>query len=67
MSSDQIESLPVQTVQQVLRLNAGIVESDGRLHIRGGRSGEVAYWVAGISATDLYDGKMGVSVENSAV
>jgi outer membrane receptor protein involved in Fe transport len=67
MSADQIESLPVQQVQEVLRLNAGIIESDGRLHVRGGRAGEVAYWVDGISATDLYDGKMGVTVENSAV
>ncbi len=67
MSSDQIESLPVQQVQEVLRLNAGIIESDGRLHIRGGRPGEVAYWVDGVSATDLYDGRMGVTVENTAV
>jgi len=67
VSSDQIESLPVQAVQEVLRLNAGVIESDGRLHIRGGRAGEVAYWVDGISATDIYDGRMGVTVENSAV
>jgi hypothetical protein len=67
MGADQIESLPVQQVQEVLRLNAGIIESDGRLHIRGGRAGEVAYWVDGISATDIYDGRMGVQIENSAV
>lgn len=66
-SSEQIRSLPVQNVQQVLRLNAGIIESDGRLHIRGGRPGEVGYWVDGILATDLYDGRMGVSIENSAI
>ena len=67
MDAEQIESLPVQQVQEVLRLNAGIIESDGRLHIRGGRPGEVAFWVDGISATDIYDGRMGVRVENSAV
>lgn len=67
MGSREIRSLPVQQVQQVLRLSAGIVEADGRLHIRGGRAGEVAYWVDGISATDLYDGRVGVSVENSAI
>lgn len=67
MNAGQIESLPVQEVQEVLRLNAGIIESDGKLHIRGGRAGEVAFWVDGISATDIYDGSMGVRVENSAV
>lgn len=67
MTADQIRTLPVQAVQQVLRLNAGIIEDGGRLSIRGGRTGEVAYWVDGISATDLYDGRVGVAVENSAV
>jgi outer membrane receptor for ferrienterochelin and colicin len=66
-SAEEIESLPVQTIQEVLRLNAGIIESNGRLHIRGGRPGEVAYWVNGISATDVYDGRIGVTVENTAV
>jgi hypothetical protein len=66
-TAEQIQSLPVNNVQQVLRLNAGIIESDGRLHIRGGRPGEVAYWVDGISATDPYNGTIGVAVENAAV
>jgi outer membrane receptor for ferrienterochelin and colicin len=66
-TAEQIQNLPVQSVQQVLRLTAGVIESDGRLYIRGGRAGEVGYWVDGISATDLYDGRMGVSIENSAV
>lgn len=67
VGSREISSLPVQQIQQVLRLSAGIVEANGRLHIRGGRAGEVAYWVDGISATDMYDGRIGVAVENSAV
>jgi hypothetical protein len=66
-SAEQIRDLPVQQISEVLRLNAGIIESDGRLHIRGGRPGEVAYWVDGISATDMYDGRIGVTVENSSV
>jgi outer membrane receptor protein involved in Fe transport len=66
-TADQIQNLPVTNVQQVLRLNAGITESDGRLYIRGGRAAEVGYWVDGISATDLYNGKLGITVENSAI
>jgi hypothetical protein len=66
-SADQIEALPVQQVTDVLRLNAGIIESDGRLHIRGGRAGEIGYWVDGISATDIYDGRIGVTVENTSI
>jgi hypothetical protein len=66
-SADQIRNLPVQQISEILRLDAGIIESDGRLHIRGGRPGEVAYWVDGISATDVYDGRIGVTVENASV
>jgi outer membrane receptor for ferrienterochelin and colicin len=63
----QIKNLPVQTVSDILRLDAGIVEVRDTIHIRGGRPGEVAYWVDGISTTDVYDGSNGVKVENAAV
>ena len=65
--ADQIKALPVQQITDILRLDAGVIESDGRLHIRGGRAGEVGYWVDGISATDIYDGRIGTTVENTAV
>lgn len=66
VSSDEIQGLPVQDIAQVMELQAGVVQSGG-LHIRGGRSGEVAYWVDGVSTTDIFSGGMGVRVENSAV
>jgi len=66
MAAEDIEKLPVQEVGDVLRLQAGIVDAGG-FHIRGGRSGEIAYWVDGIAATDVYSGGMGVQVENSAI
>ena len=66
VSADEIASLPVQSVNDVLELQGGIVSSGG-LHIRGGRSGEIAYWVDGVAATDVFSGGMGVTVENSAV
>jgi hypothetical protein len=67
VGADQIKSLPVQSISDILRLDAGIVEARGSLHIRGGRAGEVSYWVDGISTTDVYDGSNGVRVENAAV
>lgn len=66
VSADEIAILPVQSVNDVMGLQAGAVESGG-LHIRGGRTGEVAYWVDGVSTTDVFSGGMGVKVENSAV
>ena len=52
VGGDQIAALPVTEVGQVLQLQAGYV--DGSL--RGGRSGEVAYWIDGVPVTDAFDG-----------
>jgi len=67
VSGDDIDALPVDNVNDVLELQAGIVESGGNIHIRGGRSGEIAYWVDGVAVTDIYNGNMGVVVENSSI
>jgi len=66
VSSDEIKILPVQNIAGVMELQAGVVQSNG-LHLRGGRTGEIAYWVDGVSTTDVFSGGMGVVVENSAV
>ena len=67
VSSDEISNLPVQEVRDILELQAGIVRSGGGLHIRGGRTGEVGYWVDGVATTDVYSGSMGINVENAAI
>jgi hypothetical protein len=64
VSADEIRNLPVETVTDVLEMQAGIVRSGNELHIRGGRAGEVAFWIDGVATTDFYAGNMGVTVEN---
>ncbi len=63
IGSDAISRLPVETLQDVVNLQAGVVEG----HFRGGRSGEVAYLVNGISMNDVYSGDNALQVENSAI
>jgi hypothetical protein len=67
VNSADIRNLPVESIGDVLELQAGLIRDGNAFHIRGGRTGEVAYWIDGVAATDVYDGGMGVSVENSAV
>ncbi len=68
IGADEIKNLPVQEVSDVLELQAGLVkDAFGGLHIRGGRSGEVAYWINGVAATDAYSGEIGVEVDNSSI
>jgi len=47
VSSEDIEKLPTTTINDVIRTQPGVVSSSG-LHFRGGRSGEVTYFVDGV-------------------
>ena len=49
MSSEQIAKIPVQELKDLVQLQAGVVlDKGGGIHIRGGRSNEVAYLVDGV-------------------
>ena len=67
VTSETIENLPVQEVGDILRTQAGITGSGGAIHIRGGRSKEVAYYVDGVRVTDAYDGSVAVQIENEGI
>jgi hypothetical protein len=67
ITSETIDALPVQEVGDILRTQAGITSGDGGLHIRGGRSKEVAYFVDGVRVTDAYDGSVAVQIENEGI
>lgn len=63
VSREQLQSLPVQSFQDVVNLQAGVSEG----HFRGGRIGEVAYLVDGIPVNDVFDGSFAYQVENDAI
>ncbi|MBI5808970.1 MAG: TonB-dependent receptor [Ignavibacteriales bacterium] len=68
IDDSQIKSLPVESINQILSLQAGITKgSSGELHIRGGRSTEIAYNVNGVSATNPYDFGRTVQISTNAV
>jgi outer membrane receptor for ferrienterochelin and colicin len=68
VSADRIAKMPVQEMASLLDLQAGITRgTDGQLHIRGGRSSEVAYMVNGISITDDFDRGQALTVENESI
>ena len=60
--------MPVTEVSEVLRLQGGVtVDSDGGIHMRGGRTSEVSYMVDGIPMSDSYDGGIGIQIENDNI
>jgi outer membrane receptor protein involved in Fe transport len=68
VDAGQIESLPVESVTQLLVLQAGIIQgTGGEIHIRGGRSSEVAYTVNGVSISNPYDNSRSVNIATNAI
>ena len=63
VSGDEIKALPVENFGEVIELQAGVVNG----HFRGGRLGEVGYWVDGLPVTDVFDGGLALSIENDMV
>ena len=52
VSSDQIKILPVENLESVVNLQAGVVNG----HFRGGRQNEVAYLVDGMQVVEAFGG-----------
>ncbi|HEX8386727.1 MAG TPA: TonB-dependent receptor [Rubricoccaceae bacterium] len=67
VSGDEIRSIPVENFQDVVALQAGVVGSGNDAHFRGGRAGEVGYWIDGVPVSDVYNGGLSVSLENESV
>ena len=63
VSSKDIEMMPVDNLQSIINLQAGVVGG----HFRGGRSNEVAYLIDGVPVTDAFSGRSSLEVENASV
>ncbi len=64
ISSDNIETLPVESVDDVVELQAGVVKG----HFRGGRSNEVSYLIDGIVVDEVFERNgQSVNIETDVV
>ncbi len=61
LTSEEIATLPVQDLEDVVSLQAGVVEG----HFRGGRKGEVQYQVDGVSVNNVFDNASSFNVDRS--
>lgn len=64
---EKIESLPVSSFTDLLSLQAGVIGSGSNLHIRGGRSNEVAYLIDGMYVSDPLLGGLATALNNDAI
>ena len=70
--AEEIENMPVNSYLEVLDNVAGIIDNDNGggddgIHIRGGRSNEIAYMVDGFWVEDAIYGGMGTDVSRSGI
>ena len=63
VSDQEIKALPVQELQDIVKLQAGVVEG----HFRGGREGEVQYQVNGVSINNAYDNSQSIKIDRSII
>ncbi|MDW7679666.1 MAG: TonB-dependent receptor [bacterium] len=63
IGSETIARLPVDHFEDVVNLQAGVVDG----HFRGGRRGEVMYMINGLPVNDVYSGSYAFQVENNAI
>jgi outer membrane receptor protein involved in Fe transport len=61
VSRKQIEQLPVQDLQDIVNLQAGVVDG----HFRGGRIGEVQYQVDGVTVNNPFNNEAGLRLDRS--
>ncbi|MDP4193522.1 MAG: TonB-dependent receptor [Bacteroidota bacterium] len=47
IDKEDLAIMPVNSISEVLQLQSGVVNSSGQIHIRGGRAGEIAYFIDG--------------------
>jgi outer membrane receptor protein involved in Fe transport len=63
LGREEISVLPVQSLNDVVNLQAGVVDG----HFRGGRIGEVQYQVDGVSVNNPYDNSSTIQLDRSVL
>ena len=66
-TAEDIENLPIRGLGNIVASSAGVVSQDGDMHFRGGRDGEVGYFVNGVSTKNPYSGGNSIRVIHEAI
>jgi len=63
VTDNDIKNLPLQELNDIVNLQAGVVDG----HFRGGRAGEVQYQVNGVSVNNVFDNSSTVRIDRSLI
>ncbi|MDZ7271692.1 MAG: TonB-dependent receptor [candidate division KSB1 bacterium] len=63
LGSQEIQIMPVRSLQDIVDLQAGVVDG----HFRGGRLGEVQYQINGVTVNNSYDNSSSLQLDRSVL
>ncbi len=63
VTTEDIDNLPVQSLDEIVNLQAGVIDG----HFRGGRLGEVQYQVDGVTVNNPYDNSSTLRLDRSII
>ncbi|MGE5681523.1 MAG: carboxypeptidase regulatory-like domain-containing protein [Bacillota bacterium] len=66
-TGEDVKTIPVRGVDNIVGLTAGVVIHDKNIVIRGGRIDEVGYYLEGVSVTNPMVGGRGVTISQDAI
>ncbi|MCC7262077.1 MAG: TonB-dependent receptor [Candidatus Latescibacteria bacterium] len=67
VGTEDLEIMPFRGVQNVFALQAGVVEDEGALHVRGSREDEIGYYVEGANVRNVVTGTTAIGLIDEAV
>ena len=67
VSTKEIMAMPNASAANVIGNTAGVVTTGAQMNVRGGRSDEMAFFVDGVTVTDVLTGAMGAQINTAAI
>ncbi|MBD3349093.1 MAG: TonB-dependent receptor plug domain-containing protein [Candidatus Eisenbacteria bacterium] len=67
MDEEEVKVRPINTVQEAVATQPGVVLHEGEIHVRGGRSSEVKMYVDGMAVTNAATGTSNLEVSLSSL
>jgi outer membrane receptor protein involved in Fe transport len=56
VTAEEVAKLPIRNVTDLLKLQVGVTEKDGQIHIRGGRHDETVFIIDGVEVRNILTG-----------
>ncbi|MCL5031054.1 MAG: TonB-dependent receptor [Bacteroidetes bacterium] len=66
-TNEQIESLPIRGVDNIIALTPGVILQNNTIYVRGGRQDEVGYYLEGTNITSALNGSRQVYLSQDAL